>query len=433
MQVVNIQASEAQQPAPTSHRNRAEILDILRGFALLGICVANYPFLSLYIFQTPEIMAAMPTATIDHWLKYFHFTFIDGKFYTLFSLLFGIGFSIIYLRSRQPNQSGLKIVYRRLLILMLIGIAHLLLLWEGDILFLYALMGLLLPLFKNVSDKKLLQYWVILILSPLLFDALKVVSENRWNLANPLQAIALQFSAIDGITPETFGTWLMRHTQYKDLLLYNQSGFFWRYQELLDNNRFPKVMGMFLLGLYVGRKLIFQNLEENRTLLKKVQRWGFLIGLPGSMVFAWLVLDEKGLPAPIGLADTLFYAISVVPMSLAYTTTLCLWYLTPGGKKHLRIFAASGRMALTNYLMQSLLAIWIFYGIGFGLGAKTGLFFVILIALSVYIFQILFSTLWLKYFQYGPLEWLWRQLTYGTRLPLLKKAVTVEKKVEPVV
>ena len=426
MQVEKIKA------APISQRNRVEILDILRGFALLGICVANYPFFSLYIFQPPEVKAAMSTAAIDHWLKYFHFTFIDGKFYTLFSLLFGIGFSIIYLRSRQCSQSGLKIFYRRLFILMLMGLAHLLLLWEGDILFLYALIGLLLPLFKNVSNKKLLLYWAIFTLSPLLFDSLKVLSDNRWNLANPLRAIAIQLSTFHGITEENFSTWLVDHTQYKDLLLFNQSGFFWRYQGLLDNNRFPKVLGMFLLGLYVGRKLIFQNLEENRMLLKQVQRWGFLIGLPASMVFAWLELDGKGLPAPIGLADTLFYAISVVPMSLAYTTTLCLWYLTPVGKKQLSIFAAPGRMALTNYLMQTLFAIWIFYGIGLGLGAKTGSFFVILIALGVYIFQILFSTLWLKYFRYGPLEWIWRQLTYGTRLPLLKKPLIVEKQVEPV-
>lgn len=406
---------------PVSVNERADILDILRGFALAGICVANYPTFSLYGSQPEEVRAAMPTAAIDQLLIYFHITFIEGKFYTLFSLLFGIGFSIIYMRNKQKGSRGLKIFYRRLLILMFIGFAHILLLWMGDILLLYALLGMLLPLFRRVGNRQLLVIWMILILSPLFFDALKVVSDNQWNLSNPLRAIAIELTDKQGMTMENFS--------YSGLLKYNQSGFFWRYQGFLDSNRIPKVLGMFLLGLYAGRKLIFKNLEAYRPLLKSVQRWGFGIGLPASM-YVWLKWDHQGLPEAIGLLNTLFYALSVVPLSLAYTTTLCLWYLTPKGKANLQWLAAPGRMALTNYLMQSVIAIGIFYGIGLGLGASTGLAYVFMIALSVYAFQVWFSFQWLKHFRYGPMEWVWRCLTYGKLLSIRKEKIQLEVKPE---
>lgn len=414
---------ETLQNLPTASSERADILDILRGIALLGICVANYPMFALYIFQPLEVRAAWPTAGMDHVLEYFHFIFIDGKFYSLFSLLFGIGFSIIYLRNSQNGTAGLWLFYRRLLILIVIGLAHLLLLWEGDILLLYALIGMLLPLFRRVSDRKLLLLWVFLILSPLLFDLLKVLSDNRWNLSNPAFKIAVQISTLHGITEANFSTWIVDHTRYEDLLLYNRSGIFWRYQGLLDNNRIPKVLGMFLLGLYAGRKLIFKNLEENSAIIKKIRNWGFGIGFPASLVYASMELDDNRLPHPMGLVDTLFYALSVVPLSLAYTTTICLWYLKPVWKQNLKRFAAPGRMALTNYLMQTVFAIAIFYGMGLGLGAKTGLVYVVIIALVVFCFQVWFSRFWIDHFRYGPMEWLWRCLTYGKWLPIKKEKI----------
>ena len=322
--------------APVSTKERSDILDILRGIALLGICIANYPMFSLYIFQKPEVQAAMPTAAIDKWLAYFHFAFVDGKFYSLFSLLFGIGFSIILLRTTKAGKNPLAVFYRRLFILMLIGLAHILLLWEGDILLLYALIGMLLPLFRNVSDKNLIILWALLILSPLLFDVVKVLSNNTWNISNGLKEMAIAQDTKLGITDDNFRTWMIDHHSYTDIIRYNQSSFFWRYQYLLESNRLPKVLGMFLLGLYVGRKLIYARLDENKTLLKAVQRWGFIIGLPASIVHAYLEMDGRGMPDAFALLDTLFYAISVVPLSLAYTASICLWYMRPKAEKSLK-------------------------------------------------------------------------------------------------
>lgn len=409
-------------PVSSSMQNdRSVILDILRGIALLGIILANYPVVSLWVFQGPPVWETMPTAAVDMPLGFFHFTFLDGKFYTLFSLLFGIGFSIILLKAQQKNSNGLAIFYRRLIILLLIGLFHSLFIWVGDILLLYALVGMLLPLFRNVSNKNLLLIAAALILLPILVDVIKVVSDNRIRLAAPFTRIHAKLEAAAGINDANFGTWVMEHKSYAELLQFNRIEFFMRWDMLLNSNRPFKVLGIFILGLYVGRKLIHIKPEENKGLLKKVRLWGFIIGVPLSVAYAYFeTLGGAHFPDPGAILTTVLYAFSVVPLSLAYTSTICLWYSKNNGNKLLHLFAAPGRMALTNYLMQSIIGIFIFYGIGWGLGAKTGLVYVLLIAIAVYIFQMICSTIWLKYFNYGPCEWVWRMLTYGKLLRIRK-------------
>ena len=125
---------------------------------------------------------------------------------------------------------------------------------------------------------------------------------------------------------------------------------------------------------------------------------------------------------PWGLAGhTFLYTVSIFPLGMAYMAGICLCYLRNKEHPFFHWLAAPGRMALTNYIGQSIWGILIFYGIGFGLGANTGLIYVLLIAAGVYVVEVLFSHLWLYYYQYGPLEWVWRMLTYGKWLPLRKK------------
>ncbi|MCD8031541.1 MAG: hypothetical protein LUF85_12160 [Bacteroides sp.] len=138
----------------TTTPQRHLILDALRGMALLGICLANYPEFSLYTFLDSSVTAAMPTAPVDTVVKYLQYIFIDGKFYTLFSILFGIGFSLMLTNAREKGINGLRIFYRRMAVLLLIGLIHLVFLWAGDILILYAFVGFFLPLFRKLSDKK---------------------------------------------------------------------------------------------------------------------------------------------------------------------------------------------------------------------------------------------------------------------------------------
>lgn len=155
---------------PVKSSERHAILDVLRGLALLGIALANFPEFSLYSFLPVEAANAMPTAGIDRVVHYLQYIFIDGKFYTIFSLLFGIGFSIIIANAMKRGANGFRIFYQRMSVLLLIGFLHLMFLWSGDILMLYALLGMLLPLFRNASNKVLLWWAFVLLAIPIAAD-----------------------------------------------------------------------------------------------------------------------------------------------------------------------------------------------------------------------------------------------------------------------
>ena len=402
--------------SPVRLSDRHVILDILRGIALLGICLANFPEFALYTFLDKEVVDAMPTAGVDHIVKYFQYIFIDGKFYTLFSILFGIGFTIIMSNLLKKGGNGMLIFYRRMAILLLIGFMHLMLLWAGDILLLYALVGMILPLFRNLSDRKLLTVASIFILFPIVIDTMRVVLD--YDPSALVMRANQYFNEMNGINDDNFAIWLRDGQTYSDVLKFNLSGSFIRCQEFIDGNRAFKVMGLFLFGLYIGRKKLYADLDTRITILKKVRLYGFLIGLPLSCLYGWIAMNDT----PLGLIGrSAAYAFSVIPMCLSYTSVICLWY---NKNKELGVFrfpAATGRMALTNYIGQSVFGMVIYYGIGFGLGASMGLAYVELVAIGVFFIQMFCSYTWLKRFQFGPLEWIWRMLTYGKRLRIVKR------------
>lgn len=404
---------------PISHNERADILDILRGFALLGIGIANYAVFSLYIYQSPAAQKAFSTSAIDEWLQLITTALVEGKFYSLFSMLFGIGFSIILTR-RQKDGNGLIIFYRRLFVLLFFGLAHCFLVWDGDILFFYAVAGMLLPLFRNLTDRTLLALVLILLLSPLVFDVIKVITHGKWNIANPIAVMVQATDKKYGLLPDNSDKWLITHNHYSDLLKWNHSGFLWGWQLRLDSNRVPKVLAMFLLGYYVGRKQMHHQLTQHKLLLKKIQRWGFLIGLPAGIALAYFQHDPVRLPNAGGLLDTISYTLNVVPLCLAYASTIALTWMHNKQSLLLRMMGPAGRMGLTNYLMQSFFAVLFFYGIGLGYGGTMGPSLYLFVIVLFYCFQLLYSNWWFVYFQYGPFEWIWRQLTYWKKLPLKK-------------
>ena len=409
-----------QSSSPVLQNERDDILDILRGVALLGVMLDNLFGFSGWGFLTQVQREALPTWPVDAILGFIELSFINGKFYSLFSLLFGIGFSIILIRNEQKGINPLKILYLRLFILSIIGAGHLLLLWEGDILFLYALIGMLLPLFRKCSDKTLLIWVVVLIASPLLFDAMSVLFQykNGYFLENMAKVIDKR----TGIpVDDSFNQYLYSKSDtWQHWRNWQASGFFYRYSYILDSNRIPKVLGMFLLGFYAGRKMIHVQLENYVSLFKKVSRWGLIVGIPAAIASAGFEFLGKGIPNAMGLAHTFFYAISVVPLCLAYTSVVCLHWVNKKGNSRLKFLAPLGRMALTNYLMQTIIGITIYYGVGFGLGGNIGPAYFIPIGLCVYALQIAYSNWWFKHFNYGPMEWIWRQLTYGKKMPILK-------------
>ncbi|MDE6633371.1 MAG: DUF418 domain-containing protein [Muribaculaceae bacterium] len=402
--------------SPIEASKRHIILDALRGFALLGICMANFPEFSLHSFLPVEAATSMPTSSWDYFTKYFLSIFVDGKFYTIFSLLFGIGFSIIISNVTKRGGNAYVIFYRRMLILLIIGFLHLMYIWSGDILMLYALMGMILPLFIKVSDKALLWTAGILIFLPVILDFL--LEAMGVSLSAPIVDWQWRECAKVGITEENFAYWLRDADSYSKVFDFLIQGAIVRIQEFVDGHRWFKVLGLFMIGLYIGRHRLYADLATRKALLRKAAGWGLCLGLPLSLLYAWDSMS--GHPFGNG-AHSLIYFASVYLTAFGYIGAIGLLYLKNKDAACWKILAYPGRMALTNYIGQSLIGMLIYYGTGFGFGADTGLIYVELTVLCVFAFQICFSALWLHYFRFGPLEWIWRCLTYLRLFPIFKK------------
>lgn len=409
-----------QQIQPVASEERYSLLDALRGFALLGVMLDNLFGFTGWGFLPQPAKESLSTWSSDAVIGMLEQTFINGKFYSLFSMLFGIGFSIILVRNEQKGTNPLKIFYRRLLILLLLGAGHLLLLWEGDILLLYALIGFILPLFRKLSDRHLLILAAVLIFSPLLFDLFSVLF--HYKNGSFLEKIAISIDQKNGIpADENFAYYLYKDgAGWNEWRNWQESGYLYRYAYILDSNRIPKVLGMFLIGLWAGRRMVYANLGDYIPLFKKLRKWGLIAGIPSAIACFYFEFFQKHIPEPIGMVHTLLYATSVVPLCLAYVSMICLRWERKKGQTRFRFLAPMGRMALTNYLMQTVIGITLYYGVGFGLGGQIGPSVFIPVGIGVYILQVLYSRLWFRYFNFGPMEWLWRMATYGKKLPLRK-------------
>ena len=262
--------------SPVKPSERYVILDALRGFALIGICLANYPEFSLYTFQPADVAAAMPSAGIDRIVRFLQYVFVDGKFYTLFSLLFGMGFSIIISHAAQRGPGGFKLFYRRMAVLLLIGFIHLMFIWSGDILMLYALMGMVLPLFRHVGDAGLLKWAAFFLLLPVAVDT--ATSLTGVSLSAPAVRAQWHYCRMYGITEENFGYWLRDADSYREVFQFLVQGALVRVQEFVDGNRYFKVMGLFILGFYIGRRKLYADIAAHKSLLRRTAAIGFAVG-----------------------------------------------------------------------------------------------------------------------------------------------------------
>lgn len=404
--------------SPTTAKERHVLLDALRGLALLGIALANYPEFALWTFLSADEQSAMPTAGLDQVVRFLQYMLVDGKFYTIFSLLFGIGFALIL--SRHP----VSLFVRRMAILVVIGACHLMFLWSGDILLLYAIGGLLLPLFFRLKDKVLLWLAACLILIPVGLDALTEFASI--DFAGPFYNLWWTEASRQGITEENFATWLRDADSYPQMFAFLQQGACERIWEFVSGHRLPKVVGLFIIGYLIGKHRLYARLDEYRFWLRRLCLYALSWGLPASALYAWSATEGH----PWGLTvHSLLYAVSVIPLAFGYIALFSLIFMrspqspklhsarfSPTGEVEGGFFtflAAPGRMALTNYLSQSLIGVLLFYGLGFGLGCSVGLIYIELTALAVFVVQIAVSRWWLRHFRFGPLEWIWRMLTYG--------------------
>lgn len=395
---------------------RTELLDALRGFALFGVVWSNYAVLSVWIFLPHEARTALSGSMLDAPLEAFHTILIDGKFYSIFSLLFGIGFGFFL----NKGSDGLWRFYRRMFILLVIGWIHLRYLWAGDILFLYAVLGLILPLFRKLSDKALVITAAVLLLSPIAIDAAVILTNGRFDPLGPVlqfhqaREAALGSGTVPSMLAAATGGW-------NELMDANTHTWSFRFVHLIESNRPPKVLGLFLLGLWIARRELFTEVERRTALLKRLCIGGFVIGLPCSVLMWWAQEHAGYPPAPSSLLRTTSYALSVVPLAIAFASGFALLWARDGWRQRLMRLAPMGRMALTNYLMQTIIAIALFYGIGLGWGTNVSAVAFEAIAVGVFLVQVLWSRWWLAHFQFGPFEWVWRSLTYGKVMPIRKR------------
>lgn len=379
---------------------RIALLDGLRGFALFGILLANILYWSGWIFMQSEQRAALAGSEGVAAQYLLHHAFVDGKFYTIFSLLFGIGFSLQLNRLEARGLDGLRIFRRRLLILLAIGVIHMVLIWDGDILTFYALIGLVLPYFRGWSDRSLLvSAAVLIVVVPFVGHALFEVL--GWA---PHEAVAALgngiFAALGGTPYDPIG-WLQRGDLYA-YFAWVMGGWPFAISTRLESWRLPKLLGIMLLGLLLGRRLSDGTLLNDRKLLRWTFVAGLSIGLPFSAAYGLIPgLGQVSIPSLLG----------TVPLALAYAAAFALAW--PRWNRVLRVFVAPGRMALTNYLLQTILGIAIFYGVGLGLVGRLAPTGIYAIALAVFALQAALSHWWLAHHAQGPMERAWRALTYA--------------------
>ncbi len=400
--------------SPISLSERIEILDVLRGLAVCGILIGNMQWFSGYGMMPETLEAHTPLYDqITHFLVHF---FVEGKFYSIFSFLFGFGFALQIARAGERGDLKASLFKRRLLWLLVIGLLHAYLLWAGDILSIYALMGFVLILFRRKTNRSLIKWAVVLLAVPILTYLLQYILFALFappDLAASIEAMKLERwdSAIARVSQSNY---------WQILTGYNREYVVGRYMGLIFDMRLPKILAMFLLGFYAYRIGVFQDMSAHKAFIRRVLIWGLALGIGGNLVFALLSGHESVVPPTLaGVGGVITYAFGVPrrwrsasPRSIATLWQKETW------QKLLAVLAPVGRMALTNYLLQTVICVMLFYGYGFGLFGKFGALVSTLIALAIFAFQIVLSTLWLKYFRYGPMEWIWRQLTYKKRLSL---------------
>ncbi|MDZ4807804.1 MAG: DUF418 domain-containing protein [Bacteroidota bacterium] len=412
--------------APVQTKDREIFMDVLRGFAILGIFIANLGSGFSWYSESTHATGPYLLPELDHKMSFLHHMFIEGKFYSIFSLLFGWGIALQFKRADANGINAVPTVRRRLFFMLLLGAVHLLI-WPGDIVFLYALLCFILIPLRKFSNKTLLITGVILVLSPMLLYWAKMT----WPVLNYPAELMIKTgikvdSAIMKIQSEEEFMKIMKQGTWFDQLKMNISGFFWRYNYLFFVSRVPKVLGMFLIGYVIGRSDFYKNILQYKKLLYWVIGIGLIVGLPANFYLARYITyfnnDYFSLKTK-GLYQTIFYALGVVPLAMAYVGLFMLSFQTAVGKKILSVLAPVGKMAFSNYIMQSLIGNFVFLGAGLGYMGQVGPVYYTLFGIGVFIIQIILSSIWLKYFNYGPLEWLWRSATYKKWQPMRKKSL----------
>lgn len=414
---------------PTQKKARINSLDVIRGIALLGILLMNINGMGLpYAYSDPTIAGGADGLNLQVWI--INEMLFEGTMRGLFTLLFGAG--VVLLTSRlEKSGAGITtadIYYRRTLWLLVFGIFNVyILLWHGDILYPYAIFGLMLFPFRNAGVKKLILGAGILIGIGILWD----ISDYRNDLKTKKEGTELQIIKDQGITltddqQASLEKWEKLRAKKtpeevaKTIDLMHQ-GYWAVLKEKVKGNQFMQtwlpyrlwpwdILSFMVLGIAFFKLRIFHGERRNQFYLL-LMGIGYLVGLSINYYETQMQLDSNFDPIMIAKASQT-YQIGRLFTTLGHVGSIML-FIKSGILGFLqRSLAAVGQLALTNYLMQSVITSIIFYGDGLALFGTLQRYQLYYIVAGIWIFQLIYSPVWLKYFQYGPAEWLWRSLTY---------------------
>ncbi|RKH43034.1 DUF418 domain-containing protein [Corallococcus sp. AB050B] len=404
-----------QSSQPVSSQERVALVDALRGFALCGVFVSNtFLWFSGRNLLPPERLQALGSPLLELGAGALFLFFVAHKFLNLFGFLFGLGFSLQLSRAETRGASHVPVHLRRMGVLLCFGAVHLLALWMGDILHLYALAGFVLVLFAGRSDRALWS-WVVLLLGlvPPLVLALQHWGPGAAAEAAKAHELALRADLLAALSSDSVWTAQAGNARYVwETWFSTPRVLIW----------LALILGRFLLGLLAGRHRLLQDVERHRPLLRRMLGWGLGVGVllnaGGLLAFQ---LRAQGLE-PTNHAGLFllmaFQDLGYVLLGAAYLAGFALLFQRERWRRAMTVLAPVGRMALTNYLMQTVLSLCLYNGWGLGLIGRVPPSHGVAIALGLFAVQVLLSHAWLKHFRFGPAEWLWRSLTYGRLQPL---------------
>lgn len=403
--------STVEPPASLPRRERLPTMDILRGFALMGILIMNMPGFNSSFFSEAD-GSHLWTSRLDQNAELLRDTLFSGKFNSMFSLLFGIGFTIQFSRMQARDPAHATGIYmRRLAVLALLGGLHAWVFWPGDVLHTYAILGLLLVLgLRRVSDRGITVLIVACILYPALSGSLRVLIITPEMTA---QRVAIS-QAFELSNNAAFG-----HGSFLDMVRENtrmMNFFYNNWLSLWSTFGWWVMMSLTLLiGLLAGRRRWVQRAAELMPQIRRLTWWALAVGLScGIAMTAIFELNRVPGPSPIKVLGSVLYSLSRLGMMIFYV--LCIVRLSHSARWQPRLgpLAAAGRMPLTNYLMQTALCLMLYQGWGFGLWLKVGPAASLALSLAIFwLLQVPWSVWWFKRHERGPMEALWARLTYG--------------------
>jgi len=402
---------------------RINSIDALRGFALAGVAIVH--MLEQYLAGPgPEGFMEGVNGIPDQIIQGIITLFFTGKFFALFSILFGLSFSI---QMESADQKGARFGGRflwRAVLLFVFGYIHQLF-YRGDILTIYAVLVPFLIPFYRISTKWIFicvgliflgipKFLAFLIFGSESITGIHAMMETNHELIT-LYLDTIQNGSILEVFKANAGYGMLTKIDF-------QLSFF---------GRFYYTFGYFLIGLWLGRIGLFKDLLSFAKSIKNIMLWS-IVGLLVSI--ALMVTTFAMSPQPIDnsswqfvLGMNFFDWISISMASIILCGFLML-YERPAWAKRLSFFAPYGRMALSNYMMQSVIGTFIFFGWGLGYLGQIRFLYLFVMALLLIFLQTIFSKYWLKKFKYGPLEWLWRSGTYLKWQPMLRKTASSEFK-----